>query len=106
LGVAHHFEVLITWEGPGCGFPPKPAPDLYRRACAALDVAPGAALAIEDSTNGVAAAKAAGLRCLAVPNRLTAGSDFGAADLVVDSLASCPLTDALDRLTELDRAGS
>ena len=35
----------------------------------------------------MAAAKAAGLRCIAVPNRMTAGLDFTAADAVVASLA-------------------
>jgi HAD superfamily hydrolase (TIGR01509 family) len=98
LEVAHHFEVLVTWEGPECGFPPKPAPDLYRRACEALAVTPTATLAIEDSRNGVLAAKAAGLRCLAVPNRLTAQSDFSAADLVADSLDAVTLDDAIAAL--------
>jgi putative hydrolase of the HAD superfamily len=98
LEVAHHFEVLVTWEGPACGFPPKPAPDLYLRACDALGVAPAATLAIEDSHKGVVAAKAAGLHCLAVPNRLTAQSDFSAADLVADSLAALSLDDVLAAL--------
>lgn len=98
LGVAHHFEVVSSWDGPECGFPPKPAPDLYLRACAALGVAPGDALAVEDSANGVLAAKAAGMRCVAVPNRVTASSDFSAADLVLPSLASQSLADVVARL--------
>ena len=76
----------------------KPAPDVYLRACEALGVEPPDALAVEDSANGVAAAKAAGLWCVAVPNRITAGLDFGTADLVLDSLADCSLADALRRL--------
>jgi HAD superfamily hydrolase (TIGR01509 family) len=78
--------------------PPKPAPDVYLRACAALGVAPHDALAVEDSPNGVAAAKAAGLRCVAVPNGITAALDFSAADLVVESLAECSLGAALDAI--------
>ena len=95
LGVAHHFEVISSWDGPECGFPPKPAPDLYLRACTALGVEPGDALAVEDSPNGVHAATAAGMRCVAVPNRVTASSAFAAADLVIPSLASCPLDDVV-----------
>jgi HAD superfamily hydrolase (TIGR01509 family) len=98
LEVAHHFELLATWEGPECGFPPKPAPDLYLQACRALGVAPRAALAVEDSVNGVLAAKAAGMYCLAVPNRVTRGCDFGAADVVAASLADLRLADALAAL--------
>ena len=46
----------------------KPAPDLYLAAVKALDVRPSEAIAFEDSPNGIAAAKAAGLRCVAIPN--------------------------------------
>jgi HAD superfamily hydrolase (TIGR01509 family) len=81
--------------------PAKPAPDVYLRACDALGVEPHDALAVEDSANGVTAAKAAGLWCVAVPNRITAGLDFGAADLVLDSLAACSLPEALARLARL-----
>ncbi|EFL33592.1 hydrolase [Streptomyces viridochromogenes DSM 40736] len=46
----------------------KPAPDLYRTACAALGVAPERAVAFEDSATGVAAARAAGLFVAVVPS--------------------------------------
>ena len=75
--------------------PPKPAPDVYLAACDALGVAPGRALAIEDSAHGVAAAKAAGLRCVAVPGPLTRSLDFSAADVVLDSLADASLRDVI-----------
>lgn len=45
---------------------PKPAPDLYLKAAAALGVAPQDCLVLEDSTQGIAAATAAGMRCLDV----------------------------------------
>jgi HAD superfamily hydrolase (TIGR01509 family) len=54
----------------------KPAPDLYLRAVELLGVAPHEALALEDSPNGIAAAKEAGLWVVAVPNELTAGGDL------------------------------
>jgi len=62
----------------------KPAPDLYLLACERLGVAPGEALALEDSASGIAAAKAAGLTCIAVPQ--FAETDVSAADRVIDSL--------------------
>jgi len=65
----------------------KPAPDVYLAAARALGVAPGRCLAIEDSPNGVLAAKAAGMRCVAVPDPLLAGDPrYGKADLVLGSL--------------------
>ncbi len=48
---------------------PKPAPDAYRRALARLKVDPAEAVALEDSPNGLAAAKAAGIRAIAVGHR-------------------------------------
>jgi beta-phosphoglucomutase-like phosphatase (HAD superfamily) len=68
----------------------KPAPDQYLAAAEALGVAPGEAVAFEDSVNGIAAAKAAGLRCVAVPNALAAGMDLSQADVQPDSLAQTP----------------
>lgn len=62
----------------------KPAPDIYLRACADLGVEPSQAVALEDSASGIAAAKAAGLTCIAVPQY--AETDVSAADRIVDSL--------------------
>ena len=73
----------------------KPAPDLYFSAVAALGVAPAEAVAFEDSANGIAAAKDAGLLCVAVPNALTAGMDLSRADLRLTSLAETPLASVL-----------
>jgi HAD superfamily hydrolase (TIGR01509 family) len=47
---------------------PKPAPDLYLTACAALGVAPADAIGLEDSPPGVAAAKTAGLWVIGIPS--------------------------------------
>lgn len=62
----------------------KPAPDIYLLACKRLGVEPVDALALEDSASGIAAAKAAGLTCIAVPQ--FAETDVSAADRVIDSL--------------------
>ncbi|PRY37812.1 HAD family hydrolase [Umezawaea tangerina] len=62
---------------------PKPHPEMYLAACAALGVEPGAALAFEDSATGLRSARAAGLRVVGVPT--LAHQDFPA-DVVVESL--------------------
>ncbi len=66
----------------------KPDPEAYRLALYRLGLQAGEAVAVEDSQNGVEAAAAAGLPCLAVPGFYTlfAREDFGRADLAVDSL--------------------
>lgn len=79
----------------------KPAPDLYLAAVKALDVAPQETVAFEDSLNGIAAAKDAGLLCVAVPNALTAGMDLSRADLRLGSLAETPLERLLAVLSAL-----
>ena len=75
----------------------KPRPGLYLEALDLLGIAGGEAIAFEDSPNGVAAAKAAGIRCVAVPNGMTADLGLDQADLVLGSLAEVPLAQLLDR---------
>jgi beta-phosphoglucomutase-like phosphatase (HAD superfamily) len=64
----------------------KPAPDIYLLALRRLDLAPKRTLVIEDSRNGLLAAKAAGLRCLVTVSSYTRYEDLSSADLVVTSL--------------------
>jgi HAD superfamily hydrolase (TIGR01509 family) len=82
----------------------KPEPDLYLAVLQCLDVIASEAIAIEDSPNGVQAAKRAGLRCVAIPNSITADLDLGQADLQLGSLAEVTLADLLRKLTPPDRA--
>ncbi len=65
---------------------PKPAPDVYLEACRQLGVEPAMAVALEDSAVGIAAAKAAGLTVIAVPESEVA--DVSEADRVASSLAA------------------
>ncbi len=80
-GLADAFEVIVT---AGDVEHPKPAGDVYRLACERLGVRPDEAVALEDSETGVAAAKAAGVWCIAVPQM--DGLDVSGADEIVDSL--------------------
>jgi beta-phosphoglucomutase-like phosphatase (HAD superfamily) len=65
----------------------KPAPDVYLAAASRLGAAPAECVAIEDSAVGVAAAVAAGIRCIAVPNRLTLRHDLSHAHARYATLA-------------------
>jgi HAD superfamily hydrolase (TIGR01509 family) len=73
----------------------KPDPALYQAALAALGVRPEEAIALEDSPNGILAAKRAGLFCVAVPNVLTRQLPLDHADLQIPSLAALPLSELL-----------
>ncbi len=102
IGITNHFRAIVTGSDVARG---KPAPDIYLKAleklnraltCAGLSGADkprpyqrGArnCIALEDSASGVAAAKGAGLRVIAVPNRFTRHQDLSRADARVESLA-------------------
>jgi HAD superfamily hydrolase (TIGR01509 family) len=80
----------------------KPRPVLYLEALDRLDVAAEEAVAFEDSPNGVLAAKAAGIFCVAIPNEVTRdlGLAEAGADLVLDSLADLPPETLFSRLAD------
>jgi HAD superfamily hydrolase (TIGR01509 family) len=76
----------------------KPEPDLYVAVLDCLGVPAADGLAIEDSPNGITAAKRAGMRCVAVPNAITHGLDLSHADLVLGSLAEVTFPQLLEKL--------
>ncbi|MBU1039278.1 HAD family phosphatase [Patescibacteria group bacterium] len=82
--LASYFPTVITSEDVKFG---KPHPAIYQKAVQALNLSPASCLVLEDSVNGVKAAKAAGCLVVAVPNQYTLGQDFSQADIVVSSLA-------------------
>lgn len=79
----------------------KPEPDLYVAVLDCLGVPASEAIAIEDSPNGVAAAKRAGMRSVAIPNPITAQLDLSQADVVLGSLAEVTLQELLQRFEPL-----
>jgi HAD superfamily hydrolase (TIGR01509 family) len=86
LGVRDLFKATVSSEEVAHG---KPAPDVYLEAARRLGVDPAHAVAIEDSHNGILAAKAAGMRVIAIPNRPFPPDEraLKQADLVLDSPA-------------------
>ncbi|HEY4385201.1 MAG TPA: HAD family hydrolase [Ktedonobacteraceae bacterium] len=92
LGLLAYFPVLA------CGDEvqhTKPDPEVYLLALERSGVQPAEALALEDSPNGVLAAKRAGMRCIAVPNPLTGHFPFEMADARLSSLSELCLQDWL-----------
>ena len=88
LGLGHRFRRVVTRDDVGGdGRRTKPAPDLFLIAAAEVGADPRRCVVLEDSPNGVAAGRAAGMAVVAAPGPLTRGLDFDAADLVVASLA-------------------
>jgi HAD superfamily hydrolase (TIGR01509 family) len=79
--LGEYFDAVITAEDVAR---PKPAPDVYLAACQRLEVVASEAVALEDSTLGIAAALAAGMTVVAVPQ--WPDVDASAADHVVGSL--------------------
>jgi sugar-phosphatase len=85
LGLSEEFEVVYSAEEEEYG---KPHPGVYLSTARRLGVAPVECVAVEDSFNGVLAARAARMRCVAVPEPLQRRDPrFCIADVVLDSLA-------------------
>jgi HAD superfamily hydrolase (TIGR01509 family) len=99
VGLSSRFQVIACFDD--CGVS-KPDPASYLLACRSLRVPPERALAVEDSVHGIRAAKQAGMSCVAVPTPMTAHMDFGAADLIVGSLADTSLPAVLQTLSARD----
>lgn len=100
LGLASRFDVILCSED----VPPgrtKPHPDLFLKALGVFGLQAGEAIVFEDSPNGVAAARAAGIPVVAVPNPLTTLLGVDGADLSVPSLGTIPLTNLLNQLHKL-----
>jgi len=94
LGILDSFDCLRCRDDVAHA---KPEPDLYLSVLDCLGVAAREAIAIEDSPNGIAAAKRAGMRCVAIPNSITARLDLSHADLTLTSLADVTLLQLLER---------
>ena len=96
LGLLERFERLHCREDVVLA---KPAPDLYLAAARAAAASPADCIAVEDSPNGVLAARRAGCYTVAVPSPLiaSAGLPLEGADLRLGSLAEAPLRAVLAR---------
>jgi len=96
LQLAPTFNAIVTGDQVARG---KPAPDVYLEAARRLQVGPEHCVAIEDSGPGVASAKAAGMKTIAIPHPLTQSHDFSTADLRVTDASALSL-EMLQALTQ------
>jgi HAD superfamily hydrolase (TIGR01509 family) len=87
LGLRDVFEFTVSGHDVGRG---KPAPDIFVEAARRLGLGPDALLVVEDSSNGLLAAIAAGIRCVAVPCPSTAAQDFSKAAGRLNDLTELP----------------
>ena len=65
----------------------KPDPMIFEKSAAALSVLPNECVVIEDSKNGVLAAKAAGMLCIGYRNVMSGNQDLSHADYIIDDMA-------------------
>jgi HAD superfamily hydrolase (TIGR01509 family) len=92
LGIREYFECIKTFEDV---HQTKPDPQLFLLTLECLNLAPSETIALEDSVNGVLAAKSAGLITIAVPNAVTRRFTFENADLTLSSLEEMPLDELI-----------
>jgi HAD superfamily hydrolase (TIGR01509 family) len=85
VGLASRFSVIISGEDVARG---KPAPDVFLEGARRLGCSSAACLVLEDAPNGLQAAKAAGMRVVAIPNDQSRQLDLSAADWQLPSLAA------------------
>ncbi|HLG95972.1 MAG TPA: HAD family phosphatase [Bryobacteraceae bacterium] len=85
LGLAAYFELVLAREDYRRT---KPHPEPYLLALERLEMTAEQCLAVEDSERGLAAARAAGIRCLVIPNEMTRNCDFQGATAILPSAAA------------------
>lgn len=83
FGVRERFDAVVTGD---CVAHPKPAPDIFLEAARRLGVPPEECVVLEDSLAGVRAARAAGMRVIAVPEGSPSAEMTAQADAVVVDL--------------------
>ena len=83
FGVRERFDAVVTGD---CVAHPKPAPDIFLEAARRLGVPPEGCVVLEDSLAGVRAARAAGMRVIAVPEGTASAEMTAEADAVVSDL--------------------
>ena len=87
LAIRELFDVVVSGLSIGRG---KPAPDVFLEAARQLRVPPARCLVVEDSRNGLLAAKAAGMTCVSIPCAATRAENFAEADYKLGSLRELP----------------
>lgn len=90
FGIREYFDCVISGEEVPSG---KPEPDIYLEAASQLGVPPEDCVVLEDSRNGVLAAKRAGMRCIGFANPNSGNQDLSLADRIVKSIDEIKVTE-------------
>jgi len=85
LGLIGFFEAVVGQDRAGKNRP-KPYPDIFLQTASELKVRPEDCLVIDDNPNGVAAARAANMACVAVPSSHVPKAEYDQADATIPSL--------------------
>lgn len=83
FNITEYFDSIMSGEEVERG---KPAPDIYIETATILGVDPKFCYVLEDSRNGVIAAKAAGMYCIGYVNFNSGDQDLSEADMIVSSI--------------------
>ena len=81
--IAHYFEVIMSGDDVQYS---KPNPEIFLKVAQWYHLPATQFTVIEDSTNGVKAAKSANMQCIALQNPLSGGQDLSQADLLIHSM--------------------
>ena len=81
--IAHYFEVMMSGDDVQYS---KPNPEIFLKVTQWYDLPATQFTVIEDSTNGVKAAKSANMQCIGLQNPLSGGQDLSQADSVIHSM--------------------
>ncbi|CAH8770412.1 HAD family hydrolase [Paenibacillus dendritiformis] len=87
-----YFDSIISGEEVTKG---KPAPDIYLEVSNQLNIKPNECWVLEDSKNGVQAAKAAGMKCIGFINQNSGNQDLSRADIIVNNIRDIKVMDLL-----------
>lgn len=97
LKVGHYFSVIVSGEMPERG---KPAPDIFLMAASKAKTEPKDCIVVEDSSNGIIAAKAAGMKCVGYINKGSGKQDLSKADLIISDLMDEKLVELISSFCE------
>lgn len=84
FNIQNHFKIIRSGENVNDG---KPAPDLFLKISKELNIKPENIVVIEDSHNGVKAAKNAEMNCIGFSNKNSGNQDLSIADLIIDDFS-------------------
>ena len=83
VGIKHYFEVIMSGDDVKYS---KPNPEIFLKVTEWYALPPTQFTVIEDSTNGVKAAKSAGMHCIGFQNPLSGGQNLQEADRIIHSM--------------------